>query len=206
MNISAMKKVCMENKRVELMKNPRTGDVWISNGFAAYVTDAEIDVNAENVLHLFDLADAEEKKKPFVTQSVIKDTRFWERCGVSEIEELLKDLGAVWYGGELFRALLSRDGILFIPVEYLKPVKGKDYCEFYLRRSDGNMMVAVYTDFFAAAMIAPAVGRLAEKMKESLEVITRETVLPKPAREKKEEPEAEQVEMFEEKANGFTDD
>jgi len=199
MNINAIKKICMENKRVALMQNPRTGDVWISNGFAAYVADAEIDVNAENVLHLFDLADAEEKKKPFVTQSVIKDVRFWERCGVSEIEELLEDLGAVWYGGELFRALLSRDGILFIPVKYLKPVKGEDCCEFYLRRSDGGMMVAVYTDFFAAAMIMPIVGGPAEKMKESLEEITREAVMPAPAGEKKEEPEAEQVGMFEEK-------
>lgn len=200
MNINAIKKICMENKRVELMKNPRTGDMWISNGFATYVADAEIDVNAENVLHLFDLADAEEKKKPFVTHNVIKDARFWERCGVSEIEELLKDLGAVWYGGELFRALLSKDGLLFIPVKYLKPVKGEDYCEFYLRRSDGGMIVAVYTDIFAAAMIRPIVGSLAEKMKESLEEITRETVLPEPAGEKREEPEAEQVAMFEEKS------
>lgn len=197
MNINAIKKICMENKRVELMKNPRTGDMWISNGFAAYVADAEIDVNKENVLHLFDLADAEEKKKPFVTQSVIKDVRFWERCGVSEIEELLKDLGAVWYGGELFRALLSQDGILFIPVKYLKPVKGEDYCGFYLRRSGGNMMVAVYTDFFATAMIMPIVGRIAEKMKESLVEITREAALPAPEGEKKEEAEAEQVGMFE---------
>lgn len=198
MNISAIKKVCMENKRVGLMQNPRTGDMWISNGFAAYVADAEIDVNAENVLHLFDLADAEEKKKPFVTQNAIEDTRFWERCGVSEIEELLKDLGAVWYGGELYRALLSRDGIIFIHVRYLNPVKGEDYCEFYLRRSGGKIMVAVYTDFFAAAMITPIVGRIAEKMKESLEEITRETVLPAPEGEKKEEPEAEQVGIFEE--------
>ena len=189
----------MENKRVALMQNPRTGDMWISNGFAAYVADAEIDVNAENVLHLFDLEDAEEKKKPFVTQGVIEDTCFWGKYGASEIEELLKDLGAVWYGGELFRALLSRDGILFIPVKYLKPVKGEDYCEFYLRRSDGGMTVAVYTDLFAAAMIMPIVGGPAEKMKESLEEITRETVLPAPEGEKKEEPEAEQVGMFGEK-------
>lgn len=199
MNINAIKKVCMENKRVALMQNPRTGDMWISNGFAAYVADAEIDVNAENVLHLFDIADAEEKKKPFVTQGVIEDTRFWGKYGASEIEELLKDLGAVWYGGELFRALLSRDGILFIPVKYLKPVKDEDYCEFYMRRSDGGMMVAVYTDLFAAALITPIVGRLAEQIKESLEEITRETVLPEPAGEKKEESEAEQVGMFEEK-------
>lgn len=196
MNINAIKKVCMENKRVALMQNPRTGDMWISNGFAAYVADAEITVNAENVLHLFDLADAEEKKKPFVTKGVIEDTRFWGKYGASEIEELLKDLGAVWYGGELFRALLSRDGILFIPVKYLKPVKGEDYCEFYLRRTDEGMTVAVYTDLFAAAMIMPIVGGPAEKMKESLEEITREAVLPAPEGEKKEEAEAEQVGMF----------
>lgn len=201
MNISAIKKVCMENKRAAIYTNPRTGETWISNGIAAYLADAEIDVQEGNILHLFDLAEEEEKKKPFVTQSVINDTKMWATCGASDIEELLQDLGDVLYGDEIFRALLSEKGLLFIAFKYLKPLKSDEYMEFYLREKDGHRLVAVYKGMFASALIVPIVGEWAETMQEKLIKITKAPIIPEKKEEKeKEENEAEQVGMFEEDA------
>lgn len=201
MNINAIKKICMENKRVELMKNPRTGDMWISNAIAAYLADAEIDVREGNILHLFDMAEEDGKKKPFVTQSVINDTKMWATYDASDIEELLQNLGDVLYGDEIYRALLSEKGLLFIAFKYLKPLKSDEYMEFYLREKDGHRLVAVYKGMFASALIVPIVGEWAENMQEKLCMIAEAPIIPEKKEEKeKEENEAEQVAMFEEKS------
>lgn len=155
MNINAIKKICMQNKRCAILNVGKTGGQWISNGFAAYLVDSTIDLNVDNILNMFDVAE-DAKNKPIVTSTyVTENEEMYYTHGVSEKEERLEDVGAVVYGGELYRALLGGEGLLFVNVGLLKPVKTQDYCEFYLRRVGEKACVAVYADLFASALIRP---------------------------------------------------
>ncbi len=169
MNIPAIKKLCMEAKRIYIMHNYSTREHWISDGSAAWLVDEGIFVNEDNVLPLFDI-DPTAKKVPHVISEAVPSEKIFTRDRCQD-EELLEDLGAIWCAGELYRALRGKDGMLFICIKKLKPVRADGYCEFYMRRSGGKRFIAVYGDMFCSALLAPITGKLAEGIRQAAVVI-----------------------------------
>ena len=167
MNLSAIKKCCLTEGRFIIL-NCEGGEQWICNGSSAWPIDG-VELHAGGVPALFDLT-AKQANECYIDEHDCEDWRF-SRTVDREREQLLEDVGAIWHRGELYRAAKGDFGTVFLPVSAMKPVKVKDYCEFYAREEDRRLLVAVYPDLFCAALIAPMDAKTAEAIRTSASII-----------------------------------
>ncbi len=163
MKIGAIKKACMDARRFIILDTPN-GTQWITNGAAAWPVEG-IGIDKDGIPALFDI---EEKK---VAKLVIDQRVLFDPCfSLTPIsgETAMKDMGAVWYLGDLYRVIQGEGGIEFINVAYLKPAENKDgFMEFRQR----GKMVACYGNMFVAAIVLPEGQEKAEAIMGQLHAI-----------------------------------
>lgn len=162
MKINAIKSACNGGKRSTIYRYiDRRSVQWISNGFAAYrVRGIEIE-SAAALMELWGLSE-KTRNKAVILEEITSDPRFRP---VVEYEEELELLGTVGLNEEgQYVGLKSDAGVLWIDIEWLKPVK-MDYGRYYARWYDGKALVAVYEDLTdAEALITPVADMIASTL------------------------------------------
>lgn len=149
MNIQAIKRECV-SRRMAVVQNAAGYGQWISDGIAAWPVEG-IRLDVAGLSALFNLTEKQEAKIQ-MRECVVCDPRYsLYRC---EGEEDSDEIGAMVCGGEIFLALKSVRGNLFIPYSSVKHIKDEN--RFYGIRWDGHRpLVAVYQGFGAAALVLP---------------------------------------------------
>lgn len=152
MNIQAIRTTCKRRGICTLITHAATGQQWISDGAGAYpVEGIEISKAALPALCNFD---ANDLGKISLSETVIADERF--TLEPVPHEQNCEDLGMVYALGQLFRALRTPNGILFIEAAELRPVEGKDGIDrFAVRENESGKLLAAYRGLLAKALIAP---------------------------------------------------
>ena len=135
-----------------MITHAATGQQWISDGAGAYpVEGIEISKAALPALCNFD---ANELDKILLSETVSADERF--SLEPVPHEQNCEDLGMVYALGQLFRALRTPNGILFIEAAELRPVEGKDGIDrFAVRENESGKLLAAYRGLLAKALIVP---------------------------------------------------
>ena len=135
-----------------MITHAATGQQWISDGAGVYpVEGIEISKAALPALCNFD---ANELDKILLSETVSADERF--SLEPVPHEQNCEDLGMVYALGQLFRALRTPNGILFIEAAELRPVEGKDGIDrFAVRENESGKLLAAYRGLLAKALIVP---------------------------------------------------
>lgn len=167
MKIQAIKKVCMARKSF-IVINSEDGTQWISDGTAMWPTDG-VPVRAGIIQALFDIDD--KKADDLVIRDVDMDDPRISLVRVQGEVELI-DMGAVWFGGELFRALLEEEKkrLWFVDVARLLPAENKTgYMAFSLRPAEGKgAWIAAYGDILVGALLTPVPCERAKNILEAI--------------------------------------
>lgn len=165
MKLQKIKQVC---DGIYVLFNCPDGQQWIGDGSAAYPVEGIV-LSKDAIPAVFDIL-RKKLEETVIQETDVEDERF--RIVPAAEEEPLNDQGDVLYLGNVYRALLGRDGLLCIPRETLKPVEGKDDgLRFFARRSDragGTPLIAVYTDLLCGALIMPMATKGVENIQEDM--------------------------------------
>lgn len=149
MNIQTIKRECM-SRRMAVIQDAVGAGQWISDGIAAWPVEG-ITVDVDGLKALFNLTEKQETKIQ-MREVAIADPRYARY--MMEDEEQSDELGAMLFGDEVFVALKSRRGNLFIPYSSVKHIKEEN--RFYgIRWAAGFPLVAAYNGFTCAALVLP---------------------------------------------------
>ena len=149
MNIQAIKRECV-SRRMAVIQDAVGAGQWISDGIAAWPVDG-ITVDVDGLKALFNLSEKQETKIQ-MREVAIADPRYARY--MMEDEEQSDELGAMLFGGEVFLALKSARGNLFIPYSSVKHIK-EDNRFYGVRWGYGRPLVAAYNGFTCAAIVLP---------------------------------------------------
>jgi hypothetical protein len=167
MKINAIKRACRARGRCQIYDAPDGGQ-WIGDGRCFWPVSG-LKITEDSVPDLFDLT-PKQIDDMLIDQRDAPDWRFGAMMHGSE--EALTVVGEVWWAEDVFIALRSGAGLLFIPKSALDPVK--DDCVFYGRWERDDLLVAAYPGFFCKALIAPVDDRRAEKIMQAAQAIAME--------------------------------
>lgn len=170
MNIQAIRTTCKRQGICTLITHAATGQQWISDGAGAYpVEGIEISKAALPALCNFD---ANELDKILLSETVSADERF--SLEPVPHEQNCEDLGMVYAFGQLFRALRTPNGILFIEAAELRPVEGKDGIDrFAVRENESGKLLAAYRGLLAKALIVPTSPEMHSHIMDALDSFLR---------------------------------
>ncbi len=170
MNIQAIRTTCKRRGICTLITHAATGQQWISDGAGAYpVEGIEISKAALPALCNFD---ANELDKILLSETVSADERF--SLEPVPHEQNCEDLGMVYAFGQLFRALRTPNGILFIEAAELRPVEGKDGIDrFAVRENESGKLLAAYRGLLAKALIVPTSPEMHSHIMDALDSFLR---------------------------------
>lgn len=157
MKLQAIKKACLAFQEFTVI-NDANGRQWMSNGAAMWPIDG-IRIDANSVPALFDLSKKQLDECKIREQNITNSMKTVEPV---DGEEMLIDLGKVWENGVFFRALQSKEGVLYIDCGLEKPAEnGRDLT--YAKRQRGDWIcIAVYDGMLASAIIMPYRGDIME--------------------------------------------
>ena len=167
MNLTAIKATCNGGKRATIYTSTLGGGQWISNGFASYRVRG-IWLDSESALmELWNMPERAREKAIIVFKDT-DDPRFAPTMPVGVTEEELELLGAVGLAEEgHWVALWSRYGVIWIDLQWLKPLK-LDYARYFARWQDGRPLIAVYEDLEGAeALILPVSDMISANLTEA---------------------------------------
>ena len=153
-----------------MITHAATGQQWISDGAGAYLVEGiEISKAALPALCNFD---ANELDKILLSETVSADERF--SLEPVPHEQNCEDLGMVYAFGQLFRALRTPNGILFIEAAELRPVEGKDGIDrFAVRENESGKLLAAYRGLLAKALIVPTSPEMHSHIMDALDSFLR---------------------------------
>lgn len=159
MNINAIRRNCMKRRTAIIMD--ATYSQWICNGTAAWLVEG-LRMDEEAVAALFNLTH-KQRDDMYIRQKPMKDPR-WSTDWVDG-EEAAKEAGMLVYHGDVFVAIRSSEGVLWIPYDAVKHIK-EDYRAFAVRWKNGEPIVAVYGGLFCEALVMPLDNRSSGEMHE----------------------------------------
>ena len=157
MKLNAIKKICKDALIFRIINMP-DGAQWIGTGCAAYPVEG-FRVTADMIPAIFDLTEKVQEKMIIREEAGTEYKRL--ALVPMEGEENLENLGLVYAHNNFYRALLSKNGVIFINNKYTKPAENKDGdFVFSARRMENDKMplIACYADMLCGAVIVPAVG------------------------------------------------
>ena len=161
MNIAAIKRECVSQRKAVIV-NSTYGGQWVSDGVAAWPI-CGLKLTVKGLEELFNLSE-KQLDKILIVESKSEDMRF-ERYQMAG-EEQTDEAGALDYRGQLFLALPSERGNLFIPYNYVKHIRS-DYRGYGIRWDCGRPLVAVYDGFEVGALVNPMSDGNAEILHEA---------------------------------------
>lgn len=161
MNIQAIKRACLARMTAVLLTAP-DGKQWITSGQSVYPVEG-LRLDLDGLEALFDLT---EKKRAnlYMREGTSDDARL--DATDREGDEPAKEAGKLVYLDELFIALETGRGIVYIPEGPIKHVK--DDKRFYVVRwHDSGPLVAVFQGLFVEALCVPLGNGDAESINRS---------------------------------------
>ena len=166
MNINAIKRNCAARKTAVIYNAIGHRGQWISDGRNAFRVDG-LKLDEDALAALFDLSD--KKRLAWIMgERPVTDPRFG--AVPVEGEEDTDVVGAQVFCDEVFLALPSRRGLLYIPFEPVRHIK-EDKRRYAVRWANDRPLVAVYGDLTCSVLVLPVADedaltlqRLAGKM------------------------------------------
>ena len=166
MNINAIKRNCAKRETAVIYNAIGHRGQWISDGRNAFRVDG-LKLDEDGLAALFDLSD--KKRRAWnMGERIATDPRFG--AVPVEGEEDTDAVGAQVYCDEVFLALPSRRGLLYIPFEPVRHIK-EDKRRYAVRWENDRPLVAVYGDLTCSVLVLPVADedaltlqRLAGKM------------------------------------------
>ena len=149
MNLQAIKRNCVARRIAKILDTP-SGEQWVTNGQSAWLIEGlRLDVDAMEAL--FNLT---EKKRAdmIMGETENDDGRFYS--GALPGDEQAIEVGRIVYLDEIYIALTSSGGMLYVPIEPIKHIR-EDYRSFAVRWMEETPLVAVYDGMFVGAMCVP---------------------------------------------------
>lgn len=169
MKLAAIKKLCTARKIFYILNGP-DGRQWLSDTRNAYPVEG-VRITEDSIPALFDLAQKQADKMSIREISILD-----ERFSVEPVdgERELEDWGAVWYAGDLYRAMGSAAGLLMVPIAALKPAENKaGMLRFFERISpDGNILIACYGDMLVSGIVSPVDAKFAETIMQQVQALS----------------------------------
>lgn len=154
MKLQAIKGICTKTKRIVIL-DTLANKQWIGDGAGMYPVEG-VYFHPENILAVMGINE-KQADKINLRQMEMDDPRFDIHPSPQE-EILLERKGPDFYwNGNVIRALVGPEGLIFINTAYLKPMeRGDGMCEYYLRKREGVApVIATYADMLVGAIISP---------------------------------------------------
>ena len=149
MNLNAIKRNCVARRVAKILDAP-CGEQWVTNGQSAWLVEG-LRLDADALEALFDLP--EKKRADMVTGEMkTEDERFYS--GALSDDETAREVGRIVYLDEIYIALTSSGGTLYVPIEPIRHIR-EEYRTFAVRWLDDTPMVAVYQGMFVTALCVP---------------------------------------------------
>lgn len=151
MNITAIKRNCKARETARIY-NIVHGGQWISNGKSAFLVEGLTIPDADALAALFDLS-LKQRETWYMSESAGSDPRF--RREPVQGEEQVKVVGAQVWGDEVYLAMPSSRGMLWVPFEPVRHIK-EDARGYAVRWSESwRPLVAVYNGLLCQVLILP---------------------------------------------------
>lgn len=151
MNIAAIKRNCKARETARIY-NIVHGGQWISNGQSAFLVEGLTIPDADALAALFDLG-LKQIETWYMGESAGLDPRF--RREPVPGEEQVKVAGAQVWGDEVYLAMPTSRGLLWVPFEPVRHIK-EDARGYAVRWSEsGRPLVAVYNGLLCQVLILP---------------------------------------------------
>lgn len=160
MKVQAIRKACLRAGRFIIID--AFDGQWISDGFGSWTADGIV-LSEDIIPALFDLDGKIINKINIRRVDMRHDKRLAIYAAEDEYNECA-DMGAVWHMGEIYRALDTPGGLVFLDVEELKPCAG-DILRFHARtNAAGQTLIAAYGSLLISGCIAPVSAELAAEI------------------------------------------
>ena len=180
MRLTQIRKLCLKTRTIVLFDGA-DGTQWLCNGFAAWPVDG-LRLTEAALPVLFNLSD-KQMRDMNIRQADQFDAR-WSLTRVID-EEVLTELGTVWWADALYTALRSEAGVMLVLADWFKPSQPKDgELEYYARWKDGRPLIAVYGDLLCAGLATPVSDAEADMILAAPRTIARATPFRWPSEEK----------------------
>ena len=151
MNITAIKRNCKARETARIY-NIVHGGQWISNGQSAFLVEGLTIPDTDALAALFDLS-AKQRETWYMVECARVEQRF--RREPVPGEEPVKVAGAQVWGDEVYLAMPTSRGLLWVPFEPVRHIK-EDARGYAVRWSEsGCPMVAVYNGLLCQVLILP---------------------------------------------------
>lgn len=157
-NIQAIKRNCVARRIVKIYDAP-SGEQWVTNGQTAWLIEG-LRLDEDALEALFNLP---EKKRAdmCVVEAKSDDIRLYSE--ELSTDEQAREVGRIVYLDEIYIALTSSGGMLYVPIDPIKHIR-EDYRSFAVRWKDDTPLVAVYEGMFISALCVPLGTRDAAKL------------------------------------------
>lgn len=151
MKLNEIKRLCLAVNTFRLVNAPVEAQ-WLGDGFNLYKVE-NIHLTEAALPSLFGLTMKQFNRCSILeTRETMDIYRADNYCG-EEIQ--LYHVGDVWAFESRMLALRSDLGLLFLPLENLKPTVYTDDTDFRLRLEGGLQRIAVYNGMFCDALLLP---------------------------------------------------
>lgn len=159
MNLNAIKRNCMARMTANIINALGAGQ-WLSNGQSAWRVD-RVRLDIDVVVELFNMT-GKKRAGMYMTEQVVSDPRF--SITPVEGEEETDEIGAILWCDEIYLALKSARGTLFIPYVAVKHIKAESR-RYGIRWRFDRPLVAVYGDLTCSALVLPLSDESAENIR-----------------------------------------
>lgn len=153
MKIKQIEAILKRDKRIVVFNAPSCQ--WLSNGVAAYPAYNLPQLNKENILTFFDVAEGKRSNFHF-EESELPTTLNFEDCDATEHILERGSMSIVTQGG-VYEPLQTSQGITFIDTRYLKPLSDiADGYELYERTTaNGRIYIVAKAGLMILGVIMP---------------------------------------------------
>ncbi len=186
MKLQAIKRVCKDAETFCVIDSKQGGQ-WVGDGAAFYPVEG-IRLSEDNIQAVFDLS--EKQVREYAIRSMANDDDVYglEPVTGEEIPACMEPGQYILHSEAVYRVLLVDGRVALINESYMRPARTKDdVYRFAVRHTRaGQMVIAVYVDMLASALITPVSQALAERMLAELTNVTGRTVAQTKPPEKEE--------------------
>lgn len=157
MKIKALVAISKKIKSIVLFDGPQDDTQWLSNGMGAYPLLKMPYLTEYNIFTLFDIPDSKTGDYFFKKQDFPKALNFDN--GDEAENELKEEKILISKDGRTLKPFQTSQGLIFIDVQYLKPISDELELHFYERftKGSGDVYIVVKNGMEVIALILPFV-------------------------------------------------
>lgn len=153
MNLGIIRKHCCARKTALILNAGRRQ--WISDGANAWPVEGVKNLDADGVAALFGLSAKKRAAMEIRSVDMGDDPRYSLEPTEGETWEAVKEIGAIAWDDEIFIAISTAGGVMFLPRSAVKHVKPENR-RFGVRWAAGKWpIIACYGDALVSVLMTP---------------------------------------------------